>query len=92
MRKALSLNRDFADAHQELGLLLFERNELVDAIGHLTDATRLAPRSATAHAALGGALAQAGRLNEAVMHLEQTLTLDPSNTAGRENLSRISRK
>ena len=43
-------------------------------------------------AACGGALAQAGRLNEAVMHLKQTLTLDPSNTAARENLSRISRK
>ena len=75
LRKALSLNRDFADAHQELGVLLFERNQLADAIAHLTDATRLAPRSATAHAALGGALAQAGRLNEAVMHFEQALTL-----------------
>ena len=73
-------------------MLLFERNDLADAIAHLTDATRLAPRSVTAHAALGGALAQAGRLNEAVRHLERTLTLDPSNTAARENLSRISRK
>ena len=73
-------------------MLLFERRELADAIAHLTDATRLASRSPTAPAALGGALAQAGRLNEAVRHLERTLTLDPSNTAARENLSRISRK
>ena len=72
-------------------MLLFERHQLAEAIVHLTDATRIAPRSATAHAALGGALAQAG-LNEAVMHLEQALTLDPSNTAACENLSRISRK
>jgi Flp pilus assembly protein TadD len=92
LRKALSLNHDFADAHQELDVLLFERNQVADSIGHLTDAARLAPRSATAHAALGGALAQAGRLMEAVTHLQQALTLDPSNTAARDNLGRISRK
>ena len=73
-------------------MLLFERHQLAEAIAHLTDATRLAPRSATAHAALGGALGQAGRLNEAVTYLERALTLDPSNTAARENLSRINRK
>ena len=92
LREALDINANLAEAHEELGVLLFQQRQLSDAIAHLTTATRLAPRSATAHSALGGALAQAGRFPEAVAHLEQALAIDPNDSAARQNLARIPRR
>ena len=84
-------NPDFADAHDELGVLLFAAGRLDEAIAHLRKAVDLAPGSAVAHSDLGGALAQAGRRDEALQHIRRALALDPGNTAARENLARLTR-
>jgi Flp pilus assembly protein TadD len=89
LRQALAIDPDFSEAHQELGVLLFEAQRLTEAIEHLEAAARLAPESSIAHASLGGALAQAGRRDDAIQHLRRALALDPSNSAARENLARL---
>ena len=83
---------DFAEAHDELGVLLFAAGRVAEAIVHLRKAVELAPDSAIAHSDLGGALAQAGRSREALTHIQRALALDPENAAAKENLARLTRR
>jgi len=89
LRRAISLNARLAEAHDELGVLLFAQRRLADALRSLERAVELAPDSSIYRSDFGGALAQAGRRTEALAQLRRALELDPSNAAAKQNLARL---
>src|SRR5262249_56442741 len=63
-RRAVKIVPAYADAHNNLGLLLAENGKLDDGVVHLREAVALRPDSASYHSNLGLALARQGRANE----------------------------
>ncbi|MCX8090152.1 MAG: tetratricopeptide repeat protein, partial [Verrucomicrobiae bacterium] len=74
---ALELNPNYADAHNNLGVLLYQRRRFHDAEMHFREALRLQPMLPPAHNNLGSVLSEAGRLNEALVHLRRAVELNP---------------
>jgi Flp pilus assembly protein TadD len=68
-----------ADARAELGLALAMTGQAAEALTELTEAVRLAPRSARAHAYRGFALARASRFDEALREYDASLALAPGD-------------
>jgi tetratricopeptide (TPR) repeat protein len=75
-----------AEAHCNLGRVLFLQGKLPEAIAHCEQALRLAPDFAEAHYNLGVALVQTGRMPEAIEHLEQALRIRPDDADAHCNL------
>jgi tetratricopeptide (TPR) repeat protein len=75
-RAALAL-RPEAAIHTNLGLALYEKGQIREAITHYEKALRINPRYAKAHSCLGLVLYRQGKLDEAIRHYEQALRLDP---------------
>ena len=73
--QALRINPDYAEAHNNLGLLLAQTGRIEEAIAHFEQALRIKPDYAEAHCALGMALEQTGQVREAVGHYEQALRI-----------------
>ncbi len=80
-RKALELNPDHAELHNNLGAALFDTGSVAEAISHLERALALDPENAKAHGNLANALAHTGRMDEAIRHYEKVLELKPENAA-----------
>ena len=68
-REAIRLRPDFAEAHNNLGLVLIQSGDDAGGIAALREAVRLAPDYADAHANLGAALTPTDA-EEAVRELE----------------------
>ena len=73
--RALQLNPDSAEAHNNLGLALAQQKKWDAAIAHYERALQLNPDSAETHQNLGVALAAQGKLDEAMQHFQQALKL-----------------
>lgn len=88
-RRASTVTKDNALAHQMLGLALLERGELKEAEAQLRRSLELQEGKASAEALgqLGFALAIQGRREEAMESLSQSLRLDPAGAESRHNLS-----
>ena len=67
-----------ADAHNNLGIALFRRGRLDEAIASYHQALRLRPADAQASNNLATALRMGGRLNEAVAAYRQAIELAPT--------------
>ena len=65
-QRAIAVNPDFADAHVNLGTLLFTHGHVKDALPHLARAVELMPNSAVIHSDYASALAASGRYAEAL--------------------------
>ena len=92
-RKALGINANNAEALNKLAFLLFNyKNELEEAVGHLSRAVELNPQYADAHYNLGTALAHLGRLPEAARRLARALELEPSNAPAAYNLGVVMKR
>lgn len=78
--KALEENPDNATAHHDLGVALFNRQDLAGALTHLERATALAPKSILSHYLLGIAQGEKGMLEEAIASWKKVLDLDRRNT------------
>jgi len=76
-RKALSVRRDLAPAHAQLGAALNLAGRWTEAAEELREAIRLDPSDPSAHVGLAVAEASAGRLADARRQLEEALRLDP---------------
>jgi tetratricopeptide (TPR) repeat protein len=70
-RRALELDRNLAQAHNNLGNALKQQGKLDDAIACFRQAVRLAPTFAEAHCNLGYALRNQGRFRDALAALEE---------------------
>ncbi len=78
LEKVVLLNPPHTDAHNDLGVLYFQKAEYEKAIEHLIKATSL-DRNWTAHRNLGDVLMQLGRYNEALPVLEKIIKHVPDD-------------
>jgi tetratricopeptide (TPR) repeat protein len=75
--KALELNRDLAEAHASLGLVLDEQWDLTGAEKELKQAISLKPNYASAYHWYSNVLGNMGRYEEALEFERRALELDP---------------
>jgi tetratricopeptide (TPR) repeat protein len=88
----LRLNPNYAKAHYNLGLALYDQGKLEEAIACYRQGLRLNPNDADTHYNLGIALHDQGKLEEAIKELEQPVRLDPSSTLFRDHLETLKNK
>src|SRR3989442_1801870 len=85
-REAVRLRPDFADAHNNIGLVLAQGNEDKAAIAEFREALRIRPDFADAHASLGTILISSDS-REAVMELKKAIALAPGLLKAQFNLA-----
>ena len=73
-------------AHNNLGNLYQNRDQLPLALDHLQEAARLAPNYAETHNNLGVVLARLGRTDDAIVQFTEAIHLRPSFSDARTNL------
>lgn len=88
--KAIELKPDLDLAHGNLGVALAVQGKLEEAIPHLTKAIQLKPDYETAHFNLGLVYYKLGRLDQAAEEFETTLRINPTSSAARNLLEKIS--
>jgi tetratricopeptide (TPR) repeat protein len=88
-RKAIDLDESYAEAYFNLGLLLADDGQDVEAEKLLRRATQLAPNSYRAHGRLGILLHEQGRYSEAESELRRTVEINPTDKTARVYLSRM---
>jgi DNA-binding transcriptional MerR regulator len=76
-RRAIALDPTFADAHCNLGSLLFNRGRRDDARRHFERTVELAPRHVEGHLNLGTLCEEDGADERALWHYRQALESDP---------------
>jgi len=91
---ALDINPDLAEAHGQLGLLVWAQYDREPAIAEYREAVRLAPGYAQAHFELGMELSMQGmtdddeaKSEEAIAHLTEAIRLDPGHLRARMHLA-----
>jgi len=77
---------NFADGHNNLGVVLMAQGELGEAIAHYRKAISLQPNHANAHYNLGNALKEQDRLDEAVASYRKAVLLTPDYAQLHSNL------
>ncbi len=85
-REAVRLHPDFAEAHNNLGLVLIQAGDDEAGIAALREAVRLSPDYAEAHANLGAALTPTDA-EEAIRELEKAVALAPGSVKAQFNLA-----
>ncbi len=78
-QRALRIDRNFAPAHFNLGVLLLEQDRPTDAVGELNAYVALRPRDDQGWSRLGAALVRVRKADEADRALSQALKLNPKN-------------
>jgi DNA-binding transcriptional MerR regulator len=76
-RRAIELDPTFADAHCNLGSLLFNRGRRDEARFHFEQTVELAPRHVEGHLNLGTLCEEDGAEERALWHYRQALESDP---------------
>src|SRR5206468_5975225 len=85
-REAIRLRPDFAEAHNNLGLVLLQAGDDQAGIAALREAVRINPEYADARVNLGAALTPADA-DEAIRELEQAVALAPNSVKAQFNLA-----
>ena len=85
-RKALELRPGFAEAHLNLGNVLYEEGDFAGAAASYRQSIAANPDYVKAHCNLGNALSSLGRLHEAIACYERALRLDADTVAAQHNL------
>lgn len=84
--KALEIDPNHAEAHNNLGNLLRQRGQLKEALQHLGTAVKIRPKYPEARQNLANVLADLGRIDEAIRQFRQAVTLDPDLSQAHYNL------
>ena len=79
MRDTLQKNPDASGAHNDLGVILAERQDIAGATAHFMAAVQSNPENAGAQLNLGQALALTGRFPEAEPHFLAAISLQPDD-------------
>jgi tetratricopeptide (TPR) repeat protein len=87
--RAVELDPQFAEAHNNLGVYLLQAGNVPQAIEHLRAATALAPSWAKARLNLGDALRAMHSYDEAIAELQRAQQLDPSMVEVHYNYGRL---
>jgi protein O-GlcNAc transferase len=84
--RAVALRPEFAEAHNDLGVVLGAQGRLTEAIACFEQAVTLKPGYAEAQLNLGNALRTLGKLDQAAASYEQALVIDPKLGIAHYNL------
>src|SRR5229473_3063447 len=85
--RAVALKPEFAEAHNDLGVVLGAQGKLAEAIACFEHAASLKPNYAEARLNLANALQTLGRLDQAAATYEQVLAIDPKLGIAHYNLA-----
>jgi tetratricopeptide (TPR) repeat protein len=85
-KRVLAFKPDYADAHSNLGTLLWAQGRIDEAVAHYEQALLFDPGHANAHNNLGLALVQRGKIDDAIAHYERALVFDPGHANAHNNL------
>ena len=85
-KKSIELKPDFAEAHSNLGVVLYGLGKLDEAEASLRQAIALKPDYAEAHSNLGLMLQELGRLGEAIASLNKAIALKSDYVEAHHNL------
>lgn len=91
-RQVLALDAGHADAHVNLGRLLHEAGELVEAETHYRLTLQARPEDATAAFNLAVAIEDQGRYDEALLQYERAVEIDGKNPDAHYNAARLYEK
>ncbi|HEX4144620.1 MAG TPA: tetratricopeptide repeat protein [Pirellulales bacterium] len=91
-RQILALWPGIAEAHGNLGIVLWHQRKFEEALAQFEQAVVLEPDLADAHNNLGNALGGLGRLDEAASQYEQAVALKPDYAEAHNNLANILRE
>ncbi len=91
-RRLLAIRPDLAEAHNNLGLVLWRQAERAQAVASFLRALALRPDLADAHNNLGNALLAEGRLDEAAARYQQVIALRPGQAEAYNSLGNILRR
>jgi protein O-mannosyl-transferase len=86
-RQALTIDPDYAEAHNNLGSALLLTGRTSEAVNQFEQALRINPAYAKAHNNLGNALVQTSRAPEAIDHYKQALRIAPNSADAHTNLA-----
>src|SRR5262249_2231325 len=75
-----------AGAVHNLGIALYDKGRVDEAIACYTKAIALDPKFAPAHTGLGVALARKGQVDEAIACYQKAIALDPKKAGAHNNL------
>ena len=78
-RTTLARNPQCWMAHTNLGLALFQRGSIDDAIAHYQSALQMQPESWDAEYNLGTALLRKAQVDEAILHCERAVAMRPTD-------------
>ena len=85
----MKLNPDYAEAHNNLGTVLFMQHQFADAARHFREAVRLDPDNPRMYVNLADALVKQGQIPEAVRCYQQALRLKPGDLQVRSKLQAL---
>jgi tetratricopeptide (TPR) repeat protein len=85
-REAIDIDPGHAEAHNNLGTILFAQKQTGEAIGHFREAVAIDPEYAQARHNLGLALVTRGEFEEAAGHLREAVRIDPGHAMAHLNL------
>jgi len=86
---ALSVTKNNAVAHNNLGVGLANAGKTAEAISHYAEALRIKPDYVFAHYNLGVELAAAGKLDQAAFHFSEALKYNPRSEILHNNIGVI---
>jgi protein O-mannosyl-transferase len=88
-RTTLAKNPECWMAHTNLGLVLFEKGEIDDAIAHYRSALQMQPDWWDAEYNLGTALLAKGQVDEAILHCEKAIAMRPTDPDAQVSLGNL---
>jgi Flp pilus assembly protein TadD len=88
-RTTLARNPECWMAHTNLGLVLFEKGKIDDAIAHYRSALKMQPDWWDAEYNLGTALLAKGQVDEAILHCEKAVSMRPTDPDAQVSLGNL---
>jgi protein O-mannosyl-transferase len=88
-RTTLARNAECWMAHTNLGLVLFQRGQIDDAIAHYRSALQIQPDWWDAEYNLGTALSAKGQVDEAILHSEKAVAMRPTDPDAQVSLANL---
>jgi tetratricopeptide (TPR) repeat protein len=85
-REAIRLKKDYAEAHNNLGIALYAKGALDEAIAEYREAIRLKKDLAAAHNNLGSALATKGEIDQAIAEFREAIGLKKDYAEAHDSL------
>ena len=84
-KRHLNIGPDYADAHNNLGVVLHDQGKLAESIASIKQALRLKPDYPEAYNNIGNIFKDENRLDEAIGSFQQALQLRPDYPEAHNN-------